>query len=179
MFVLSAGKQWCGGATESPESNCRCSDSKVKHKTWFNVDVGVPFCFALCRPPFTLIFWFLDFTGLCCYVCSLKKIVSKGQQSEPEQEPSKLVLADELDLLRSSQRRIESLVGFEDCFFFVCLFYIYSAYMCTWLWSRSLIYNTFQCTWSYFSMQEEESSLMLEHVVKLSKEVCYYWPFLI
>lgn len=64
------------------------------------------------------------FTGFCCYVCSQEKIISEGQQTEVE--PSNPVLADDLDLLTSSQLRIESLVGCVD--FLFC--FIYTVHSC-------------------------------------------------
>lgn len=48
----------------------------------------------------------------CLRVCSLDIIISEAKKSEPE--PSKPVMADDLDLITSSLQRIESLVGYQD-----------------------------------------------------------------
>lgn len=59
----------------------------------------------------------ISFQDLCLCMCRLEKIISEAEQSEPE--PSKPVMADDLDLITSSLQRIESLVGYQDLYMYI------------------------------------------------------------
>lgn len=163
LCFLSAGKQWCRGATRSPESNCRCSDSKVKHLTLFYVDA--------CVPPLLHCLFSGFWTLLLAFAARSARLQPKDNRQWSSAEWSRSL---QTWLGRWRWPPCEQPAENWKLGWFWGYYTVYRTCMYTKFWSRWIIVTHSSVLKLIFSMQEKESSLMWEHVVKLRKEVGYY-----